>query len=396
MLELDLRKAFANGEFELFYQPLVNLQANAVAGFEALLRWRHPERGMIAPAEFIPLAEEIGLIVPLGEWVLRQACTEAMRWPADLKVAVNLSPAQFRNRGVVQGGADGARLFAAAGRAAWNSRSPNRCCSAKPRRTSPRLHQLRGIGVRISMDDFGTGYSSLSYLRSFPFDKIKIDRSFVRELSQRPDCVAIIRAVAGSASVSASRRRPKASKPRTARTRARRRLHRSAGLSVQPAAAGLRNRRAHRRRSGETIRRRVACPCNLPFECRRRGAAPIAIAGARSSAAMGATRIAGDPAGGCGADHRIAQIRRFLAPQIFENMSARFVREANGRAFDRDIEARLAAFHFQVGRAQAEGRMQHAIDILRRERLVQEGASAGLQCLDPRSPDRAPTRSSPL
>ena len=102
MLELDLRKAFANGEFELYYQPLINLQANAVSGFEALLRWRHAERGMIAPAEFIPLAEEIGLIVPLGEWVLRKACSEAMHWPHDLKVAVNLSPAQFRSRGVVK------------------------------------------------------------------------------------------------------------------------------------------------------------------------------------------------------------------------------------------------------------------------------------------------------
>jgi diguanylate cyclase (GGDEF)-like protein/PAS domain S-box-containing protein len=196
MLELDIRKAFANGEFELFYQPLVNLQTNAVSGFEALLRWRHPERGMIAPIEFIPLAEEIGLIVPLGEWVLRNACMEAMRWPAPLKVAVNLSPAQFRNRGLVQ-----AVLTALA-----YSRLPaNRLeleitesvLLGETEANLAMLHQLRGIGVRISMDDFGTGYSSLSYLRSFPFDKIKIDRSFVKELAQRPDCVAIIRAVAG-------------------------------------------------------------------------------------------------------------------------------------------------------------------------------------------------------
>ena len=102
LLEIDLRKAFANGEFELFYQPLINLTTDAVSGFEALLRWRHPDRGMIAPGDFIPLAEEIGLIVPLGEWVLRQACAEAMRWPGELKVAVNLSPAQFRSRGVVR------------------------------------------------------------------------------------------------------------------------------------------------------------------------------------------------------------------------------------------------------------------------------------------------------
>jgi len=196
LLELDLRKAFAHGEFELFYQPLVNLNANAVSGFEALLRWRHAERGMIGPAEFIPLAEEIGLIVPLGEWVLRQACTEAMRWPDILKVAVNLSPAQFRSRGVVK-----AVLTALA----YSRLPPDRLeleitesvLLGETDANLATLHQLRELGVRISMDDFGTGYSSLSYLRCFPFDKIKIDRSFVKELSERPDCVAIIRAVAG-------------------------------------------------------------------------------------------------------------------------------------------------------------------------------------------------------
>ncbi len=196
LLELDLRKAFANGEFELFYQPLINLNTNAVSGFEALLRWRHPERGMIAPVEFIPLAEEIGLIVPLGEWVLRQACTEAMHWPRELKVAVNLSPTQFRSRGVVQ-----AVLTALA----YSRLTANRLeleitesvLLGETDANLATLHQLRKIGVHISMDDFGTGYSSLSYLRCFPFDKIKIDRSFVKELSERPDCVAIIRAVAG-------------------------------------------------------------------------------------------------------------------------------------------------------------------------------------------------------
>jgi len=196
MLELDLRKAFANGEFELFYQPLICLNTDAVSGFEALLRWRHPERGMIAPAEFIPLAEEIGLIVSLGEWVLRTACNEAMRWPAELNVAVNLSPAQFRSRGVVK-----AVLTALA-----YSRLPadrleleitESVLLGETEANLATLHQLREIGVRISMDDFGTGYSSLSYLRCFPFDKIKIDRSFVKELAERPDCVAIIRAVAG-------------------------------------------------------------------------------------------------------------------------------------------------------------------------------------------------------
>ena len=196
ILELDLRKAFAHGEFELYYQPLINLSSNEVSGFEALLRWRHPERGMVAPAEFIPLAEEIGLIVPLGEWVLRKACSEAVKWPSELKIAVNLSPAQFRSRGVVQ-----AVLTALAYSGLPADRLELEITESvllgETDVNLATLHQLREIGVRISMDDFGTGYSSLSYLRCFPFDKIKIDRSFVRDLSERPDCLAIIRAVAG-------------------------------------------------------------------------------------------------------------------------------------------------------------------------------------------------------
>jgi diguanylate cyclase (GGDEF)-like protein/PAS domain S-box-containing protein len=196
ILELDLRKAFANGEFDLHYQPLINLRADRISGFEALLRWHHPERGMVLPGEFIPLAEEIGLIGPLGEWVLRAACSEAARWPGDLKIAVNLSPAQFRTRSVVQ---------AVLSALAHSGLPPHRLeleitesvLLAETEANLAILHQLRGIGARISMDDFGTGYSSLSYLRSFPFDKIKIDRSFVRDLAERPDCMAIIRAVAG-------------------------------------------------------------------------------------------------------------------------------------------------------------------------------------------------------
>ena len=195
-LELDLRKAYSNGEFELFYQPLINVRSNEVSGFEALLRWRHPARGMISPAEFIPLAEEIGLIVPIGEWVLREACNEAMKWPGYIKVAVNLSPVQFRSKGLVQ-----AVMTALA-----YSRLPahrleleitESVLLAETDVNLATLHRLREIGVHISMDDFGTGYSSLSYLRSFPFDKIKIDQSFVRELAERPDCMAIIKAVAG-------------------------------------------------------------------------------------------------------------------------------------------------------------------------------------------------------
>jgi predicted signal transduction protein with EAL and GGDEF domain len=193
-MELDLRRAFANGEFELHYQPLVDLAADRISGFESLLRWRHPEKGMISPAEFIPVAEDIGLIVALGEWVLREACAEAAKWPADVKVAINLSPVQFRSRNLVQ---------AVISALAHSGLSPLRLeleitesvFLAETEANLAILHQLRELGVSISMDDFGTGYSSLSYLRSFPFDKIKIDRSFVKDLSQRSDCVAIVRAI---------------------------------------------------------------------------------------------------------------------------------------------------------------------------------------------------------
>jgi diguanylate cyclase (GGDEF)-like protein/PAS domain S-box-containing protein len=195
-MELDLRRAFANGEFELHYQPLVDLAADRISGFESLLRWRHPEKGMISPADFIPVAEDIGLIVALGEWVLREACSEAVKWPDDVKVAVNLSPVQFRSRNLVQ---------VVISALAHSGLSPLRLeleiteslFLAETEANLAILHQLRELGVSISMDDFGTGYSSLSYLRSFPFDKIKIDRSFVKDIAERPDCVAIVRAISG-------------------------------------------------------------------------------------------------------------------------------------------------------------------------------------------------------
>ena len=195
-MELDLRRAFANGEFELHYQPLVDIAADRVSGFESLLRWRHPEKGMISPAEFVPVAEDIGLIVAVGEWVLREACTEAVKWPSDVKVAVNLSPVQFRSRNLVQ---------VVISALAHSGLSPRRLeleiteslFLAETEANLAILHQLRELGVSISMDDFGTGYSSLSYLRSFPFDKIKIDRSFVKDLAVRSDCVAIVRAISG-------------------------------------------------------------------------------------------------------------------------------------------------------------------------------------------------------
>ena len=195
-MELDLRRAFANGEFELHYQPLVDIAADKISGFESLLRWRHPDKGMISPAEFIPVAEEIGLITAIGEWVLREACNEAAKWPEEVKVAVNLSPMQFRSRNLVQ---------VVISALANSGLSPKRLeleiteslFLAETQANLAILHQLRELGVSISMDDFGTGYSSLSYLRSFPFDKIKIDRSFVKDLAERLDCVAIVRAISG-------------------------------------------------------------------------------------------------------------------------------------------------------------------------------------------------------
>jgi diguanylate cyclase (GGDEF)-like protein len=195
-LEFDLRKALINGEFELYYQPLVNLEKNEICSFEALLRWNHPERGLIPPLDFIPLAEETELIVPIGEWVLRQACQEAMKWPNDIGVAVNISPVQFKMRNLTQIVANAlARSGLTAKRLELEITESALLLNNEP--TLATLHQLRGLGVHISMDDFGTGYSSLSYLRSFPFDKIKIDRSFVHDLSSDDDSMAIIRAVAG-------------------------------------------------------------------------------------------------------------------------------------------------------------------------------------------------------
>jgi diguanylate cyclase (GGDEF)-like protein len=195
-LELDLRKAITSGEFEVFYQPIVNLATNKISGFEALLRWNHPTRGRVSPSEFVPLAEETGLIVAIGEWTVRQACAEAMNWPSELRVAVNVSPVQFRGKGLVP-----AVLSALAAAGLPADRLELEITEAvlmhNDDATLGVLHQLRRLGVKISMDDFGTGYSSLSYLRGFPFDKIKIDRSFVLDLIEKPDSVAIIRAVAG-------------------------------------------------------------------------------------------------------------------------------------------------------------------------------------------------------
>jgi diguanylate cyclase (GGDEF)-like protein len=196
LLELDLRKAITTGEFELFYQPIVNLKHDKVSGFEALLRWNHPTRGRVPPGDFIPLAEETGLIVAIGEWVIRQACAHANTWPADLRVAVNVSPLQFRNKNLVS---TVVSALATSGLRAdrLELEITETVLMHNNDGTLAMLHHLRDLGVRISMDDFGTGYSSLSYLRSFPFDKIKIDQTFVRDLIEKPDSIAIIRAVAG-------------------------------------------------------------------------------------------------------------------------------------------------------------------------------------------------------
>jgi diguanylate cyclase (GGDEF)-like protein len=196
LLEMDLRGALARDEFELHYQPIIDLSTGRPKGLEALLRWRHAERGLVPPGEFIPLAEEIGIITPIGAWVLRQACTDAAGWPADLTIAVNLSPVQFRSKTLVL---DVVTALGASGLAAHRLELEitEAVMLQDTEATLATLRQLKELGARISMDDFGTGYSSLSYLRTFPFDKIKIDQSFVRDLASRPESLAIVRAVAG-------------------------------------------------------------------------------------------------------------------------------------------------------------------------------------------------------
>jgi diguanylate cyclase (GGDEF)-like protein len=193
-LEADLRRAIVVQEFELHYQPLVDARSGRITAAEALVRWRHPERGLVPPADFIPLAEETGLIGPLGQWVLRTACTQAARWPSHIRVAVNLSPAQFRDLRLAE---TVKAALTASGLAAnrLELEITEGVLLADEERTLATLTRLRAAGVSISMDDFGTGYSSLSYLRRFPFDKIKVDRSFVRQLPGDPESAAIVRAI---------------------------------------------------------------------------------------------------------------------------------------------------------------------------------------------------------
>ncbi len=198
IMELDLRKALPAGEFELYYQPVVNLESKEISGFEALIRWNHPEAGQIPPATFIPLAEEIGFIVPLGEWVIREACLAAARWPEHLNVAVNISAVQFRGSSL---------MTVIVNALATSGLHPTRLeieitesvLLQDREATLAVLHRLRSLGIRIAMDDFGTGYSSLTYLQSFPFDKIKIDRSFVKDITENAGSLYIVRAVAALA-----------------------------------------------------------------------------------------------------------------------------------------------------------------------------------------------------
>ena len=193
-IEIDLREAIHNDVLRPYYQPLVDLATGRITGFEALVRWPHPERGMISPGEFIPVAEETGLINAVGGLMLRRACADAAQWPDDVRVAVNLSPLQFRVGNLLslvmdtlkQTGLPATRL---------ELEITETLLLEKSSQTLATLHALRSLGVRISMDDFGTGYSSLSYLRSFPFDKIKIDQSFVRDLGANPDAQAIVRSI---------------------------------------------------------------------------------------------------------------------------------------------------------------------------------------------------------
>jgi len=195
-LEADLREATERGEFELHYQPLLDLATDRICGCEALLRWNHPERGRVSPGEFIPVAESTGLIVQIGEWVLREACKEAASWPSEFTIAVNLSAVQFKSRNLAQ------TVISAL---AASGLEPNRLeleitesvLLADSDTTLQTLTQIHALGVRIALDDFGTGYSSLSYLHRFPFDKIKIDRCFVNDGNNKNgSATTILRTVA--------------------------------------------------------------------------------------------------------------------------------------------------------------------------------------------------------
>jgi EAL domain-containing protein (putative c-di-GMP-specific phosphodiesterase class I) len=196
VLERDLQGAVVRNEFELYYQPQVNVVSDRISGFEALLRWNHPVRGFISPLEFVAVAEETGIIVAIGAWVLRTACLEAGNWPVDVSVAVNLSPIQFSRGDLVTtirdaleaSGLQPSRLELEITESVFLDTTAH---------TLEMLHELRAMGISIALDDFGTGYSSLGYLRSFAVNKIKIDKSFIRDLMTNEESMLIVRAVIG-------------------------------------------------------------------------------------------------------------------------------------------------------------------------------------------------------
>lgn len=194
-LEHDLRRALANGEFELFYQPVLNLASQTIAGFEALLRWQHPTDGLILPADFVPLAEELGLIVPIGEWVIKQAFAEAARWPASLRIAVNVSSVQF-DRGNLVSVVMNALTASGLAHDRVEIEITERLFLEDSQANLDILHELHALGLKVALDDFGTGYSALSYLLAFPFDKLKIDGSFVRALDNGAGAQIILGSVA--------------------------------------------------------------------------------------------------------------------------------------------------------------------------------------------------------
>ena len=197
-LEVDLRNSITRAEFRIDYQPIIDARQRRVVSVEALMRWIHPERGVVSPDLFIPIAESTGLIVPLGEGILKKACMDAAGWPAHVRVAVNLSPIQFRKGSIVE---------VVKSALAVSGLAPQRLeleitesvLLQRDEANLAKLRDLKSLGVQIVLDDFGIGYSSLSYLRTFPFDKVKIDRSFVAEMSTRPDCAAIVCAIVGLA-----------------------------------------------------------------------------------------------------------------------------------------------------------------------------------------------------
>jgi EAL domain-containing protein (putative c-di-GMP-specific phosphodiesterase class I) len=195
-LENDLRAAITRGEFELHYQTIVGFATRRVCGAEALIRWHHPQLGTIAPDRFIPIAEETGLIVQLGEWIIRRACAEAAHWPPHVTVAINLSPLQF-GKGDLAEIVSGALADAGLAPERLELEITESVLLQQDEGNLATLHRLKRLGVSVVLDDFGTGYSSLTYLHMFPFDKIKIDKSFVHKLSTSAECAAIVCAVVG-------------------------------------------------------------------------------------------------------------------------------------------------------------------------------------------------------